>query len=116
MLFGPNVPLPTRVRDLPPRARDLQQKLGETIDQFRRYYPDTTESDIRQALMATGGQLNTARRRVLAVVFAGFLAIGTVLIVATRGAAPNIPPQAWLGVAATAGALIVAIVRLARRD
>jgi hypothetical protein len=119
MAFTPNVPQQTRLRDLPPRARDLNRKLGDAIDEFRRYYPDTTDGDVRRALEAASEQQGggpTPRRKTMALTAAGLLAAAIGTIVATDGTFPTVvPTMGWVAVAAAVAAILVAM-RRSRRD
>lgn len=119
MAFTPNVPITPRTQDLPPRARDLNRKLGEVIDEFRRYYPDTTDGDVRRALEVTGEQHAggaTPRRKAMALTAAGLLAAAIGTVMATGGSFPSeIPPMAWIAGGAAVAAILVAL-RRSRRD
>jgi hypothetical protein len=116
MLFGPNLPVRTS-ESLSPRARDLSQQIAKTVEEFRRYYPDTTERDIQAALQVTGNTHGGNRRNImLAAVGAVVAAVGIASAAgildgnAPSGASPGI----WIGVAGAAAAVIVVIVRVAR--
>ena len=112
-----NAPTPPHVRDLAPRARDLNRKLTEVIGEFRRYYPDTTDGDIRRALEVTGEQHTgaTPRRSAVVMILAGLVAAGIGTALATGGRFPTgVPPQVWVGgLALIAGVLFV--LRRSRR-
>lgn len=110
MIFVPHVP-PTR--SLTPRARDLSDRIAQAVDEFRRYYPDTTEADIRAALAATGSSYVPPRRLVAgAALAAGLVALGVVAMVARGGSSPEMP---LIGIAAAAAAAVAILVRLSRR-
>jgi hypothetical protein len=119
MATRPGVPQQPRLRDLAPRARDLNRKLGEAIEEFRRYYPDTTDGDVRRALEATNEQQGggpAPRRKAMLLVAAGLFAAGVGTIIATDGTFPtDVPTMGWVAVAAAGAAILVAL-RRSRRD
>jgi hypothetical protein len=114
-MFVPSVHAPSR--DLTPRARDLSKKLQETVEEFRRYYPDTSEKDVQSALMTTawGATGGTRRTRVLVAAGAAVAAAGMGALAST-GALSNpgaIGPWAAIGIAA--GAIVIAVFAISRR-
>lgn len=112
MIFVPYVP-PTR--SLTPRARDLSDRISKAVDEFRRYYPDTTDTDIQAALGAAGSSYAPSRRLVaVATAAAGLAALGVVGLVAYGRASAD--PLPWIGIAAAAAGVVALVARLSRRS
>ena len=116
-MLTPNIGM-RQTRNLSPRAQDLDRKLAETIDTFRRQYPDTTESDVRHALVsavASRGSGSSSRVAALAATVGGLVAAG-VAVMAVNGGLPDLPAATWAGIAAASLAVIVVLSRLADRS
>lgn len=118
MAIGPNIPMRRTDVDMSPRARDLNQKLGEVIEEFRRYYPDTTDSDVRDALQSAGQRHAgpAARRVAIAGVAAGVIAAALGAMVASGGSVPELSQGEWIGIAGLVAAVVIFLVRVGRRD
>jgi len=116
MVLTPNV-RGRETRNLSPRAQDLNQKLGETIETFRRQYPDTTGADVRTALLSasTSHSGGAPRAAALSAAIGGILlAVG--VVVAMNGGLPDLSAGAWTGIGAAAIAVVISISRLADRS
>jgi hypothetical protein len=118
MAFVPYVPPSRRTQNLTPRAQELNARLSTAIEEFRRYYPDTTDADVRRALDATGDQHAgpSSRQAALAMFAAGLVAAVVGALVAAGGIPEELPPTAWIGLAVAGFAVVVAIMRIARRE
>ena len=53
MAFVPYVP-PPQQRPISPQAHELANKIGTLIEEYRGYYPDLSDRDVRDALYAVG--------------------------------------------------------------
>lgn len=117
MAIGPNIPARSADSDLSPRARELNRKLADSIEEFRRYYPDTTDADVRRALMSAGRTHggSVPKRVAAATMLAGAIAAFVGAMVAS-GNVGEIPQGAWIGIAGATAAVVIAIIRIARRD
>lgn len=118
MAFVPYVPPSRQTQNLSPRAQELNARLSTAIEDFRRYYPDTTDADVRRALDAAGSRHAgpSSRQAALAMFVAGLVAAGVGALVAAGGVPENIGPRAWIGAAVAGFAVVVAILRIARRE
>jgi len=110
------VPVPTQTAT--PRARELSQRIHETIEEFQHHYPNTRSSDVRDALRIVGGG-DRDRRTSVSLIIGLLVAAALGLFVALRvtgGGAPAtdqpFPMMIWLvGGLAVLGA-IVAVARM----
>jgi len=106
----PHVPRPSR------RARELGEKLRATIEDYQRYDPDTTTTDVRQALALAGGGGVDARRKaaVLVGLLGAFALLGVWFMLRNQGLdSPSTFPALAVMVALL---LVVAVVVLLRRS
>ena len=75
---------------LSPRARELSQRIEQTLQEFMRNYPDTKPRDIQQALRVAWGSsdpaLGTKRAIALSLVAGIFVAVGLLVFFAEGGA------------------------------
>jgi hypothetical protein len=63
------VPIPSQPQEpASPRARELGQKIRETIEEFERHYPGTDAADVRRALEIAAGETNRTRMTVSVMV------------------------------------------------
>ena len=116
MVLTPNVP-PRPTRNLSARAQDLNSRLGETIDTFRRQFPDTTDSDVRNALQSAAGSRGGAQRAAGFVAAAlGGLVMAGVAVVAMRGGVPADVEVPWAAVAGAAAAIVAVVAVLFNRS
>ena len=97
-----------------PRARELAQRLEQTLEEFLRYYPDTKPGDIRQALrMAWGSSdpsIGTRRAIALSWVAAVLVAVGMLVFLEESGGFDSVT---WLPIAALLGVVALALGLLA---
>lgn len=74
---------------LSPRARELAQRIEQTLQEFMRNYPDTKPRDIQQALRVAWGSsdpsLGTKRAIALSLVAGVFVAVGLLVFFAESG-------------------------------
>jgi hypothetical protein len=103
-----------RTRNLSPRARALSDQISSAVDEFRRYYPDTTDSDVESAIIAAGSSYAGGNRRVAMAVAAAAVAVLGVTM-AVDGDGLTLHPLIWMGIAAAAAGFIVTATRMARR-
>jgi hypothetical protein len=72
-----------------PRARELAQRIEQTLQDFMRNYPDTKPGDIQQALRMAWGSSDPSLRATRAIapsLVAGiFVAVGLVFFFAAEG-------------------------------
>jgi len=116
MVLTPNL-RGRETRNLSPRARDLNQQLSQTIDTFRRQYPDTTDADVRVALFsASTSHAGGSSRAAVAAAALGSVFLAGGVVVAMNGGLPDLSVTAWMGIAAAAVAVIVSIVRMVDRS
>lgn len=84
MAYVPWVP-PTPRKPVSPQANELANKIGALIKDYRGYYPELSDRDVRDALRAAGSDgldPERARPRALgAAALAGVLALGTIVAV-----------------------------------
>lgn len=101
---------------LSPRAQDLNQKLVATVEEFRRYYPDTSDSDVLSALRATG--MSSAPRRKPALVAAAGAAVAAAMgvVMATRETGGDNSWAVFAVLLAAVAIVAVGIVRLTRHS
>ena len=105
-MIHPNFMVP-RTQPLTPRAEALQRKLEQTVDEFRRHYPDTSESDVANAIHwmhATRAKISPVRRLTLAV--AAVAMAGGLAFAVENGQASGWAVIAPLA-AAAAGAIVI---------
>lgn len=111
------VPTPPR-ETASPQAAELATRLRALIDEYRRYYPDLSDRDVRDALEAAAGRDATRRRpAALVATLAGLVAFGVGLAVYT-GQSGGGPSAGWsvpaVGVAVLVLAVLVAAMRRRR--
>lgn len=83
------VPPPAHRPTLSPRAQELANKIAALIDDYRGYYPDLTNRDVRDALRAATGGGDAAPRTptLVATLLAGVLAaLGVFVLRGYQGA------------------------------
>lgn len=102
-----------------PRARELSQRIEQTLQEFMRNYPDTKPADIQQALRMAWGSSEPslrARRAIALSLVAGiFVAVGLVFFFVAEGGggfSTEGPPIAvFIGVVAAALGLLALVKR-----
>jgi hypothetical protein len=101
--------------NLSPRAQELNHKLVATVEEFRRYYPDTTDTDVLSALRAAG--ISSAPRRAPAIVAAAAAALagGIGALMAAREGTAGTWPTIIVLIAGVAFAALV-VIRMTRQS
>ncbi len=108
-------PTPTSARPLSPRARELSNRIGTVIEEYRKHDPNVSERDVRDALSAARGGFQRggrdATRRTLAIaILAGIAVAGAVVLAGLeRGGGAGVP--VILAAAFAAGAIVMKLRR-----
>lgn len=108
-MFVPSVP-PTEQRPISPQARELANRIGSVIEEYRSYYPQLSGRDVRDALRAVrSGETGVAGpRKALGLAFAGGVAALVGALFATGGP-ENMPDVQGMILPVTIAIGIVAI-------
>jgi hypothetical protein len=102
------------------RSRELAERIDRTVRDYRSDHPETTDHEVRSALLGlapSGYDEISRQRRVVAIVIGVACAVGFGVMASTGGGRTlnaNVVTIVVSGVAAAAG-LVIAVVRLARR-
>lgn len=114
MIMIPTTAIARTAVHLSPRAQDLNQKLVATVEEFRRYYPDTTDTDVLSALRAAGMSSGQRRKPAMVATAAAVLAgAGAAVMAANEGASGGW--AAVVGLVAVIGIVAVVLMRLIRQ-
>ncbi len=117
MAFVPSVP-PSGQQDLSnasPRVRDLTLKLTQTIEEFRRYYPDTTDANVQKSLRITSAGRGGASGAVAVAAAACAAGAGVVVAITQQGHA-GLNPAMLAGIVAALAAVVGVAIRISRRS
>ena len=113
------------VPGLPPlqettHSRELSRRIDDAVRDYQRANPDTTDSDVRTALLRSAPEgdapVIVRRKKAIAV---GVAAAAVGAFTATASAGGNFNSPTWLligGIVAAVGALAFVAIRWARRD
>jgi hypothetical protein len=113
--YVPWVP-PTPRRPVSPRANELANKIGALIKDYRGYYPELSDRDVREALRAAGAdgaEPQRIRPRALVAALGAVLAVGAVVAVRFSGA---VDPSRFVAPVAGAVALLAVLFARLRRE
>ena len=114
------VPIPVQTeRHASPRARELSAKIEQLIVEFSANYPNTRESDVREALDLLQDRVGTAGRqqRSSVAVLLGALVVGVgVALFVARGDLPGLSGSPFLMMALVALLVVVLGVVVAVRS
>ncbi len=97
MAYVPWVP-PTPPKPVSPQASELANKIGALIKDYRGYYPDLSDQDVRDALRAAGADRpdreRIRSRALVAAALAGVLVMGIIVAVRSLDGADAAPIMA----------------------
>jgi len=97
------------------RAQELGSKLRAVVDEYRRAVPDTTETEIRQALQLAETSGEGRNPAMVIGVLIGLVALLGLAFLLRGGGLPGIPVVALLLGGRLVAGLRVAVVRARRR-
>jgi hypothetical protein len=116
MIIVPGLPPLQETR----HSRELSRRIDDAVRDYQRANPDTTEADVRTALLRSapaGDAPDVVRRRRVAAIAVAVAAVGA--FTATANAGGNFNRPTWLlisGIVAAVGAVAFVAIRWARRD
>lgn len=102
-------------------SRELARRIDHAVREYQRDNPEVSLSDIRIALMQStpgGDSTELARRKQVAAIVAGALAVGAFTAMASTGGRlfeGNSPAWRVVGIAVAVAAVAIALIRIARR-
>ena len=116
MIIVPGLPPLQETR----HSRELSRRIHDAVRDYQRANPDTTEADVRTALLRSapaGGAPDVVRRRRVAATAVAAAAVGAFTATARAGGKfDGNTTMAIVGIVAVVAAIAFAIIRIGQRD